>query len=236
MKLYPAIDLLDGKVVRLREGKRDEVTMYGDDPVAVAQAYRDAGAAMIHVVDLNGAFDQSDVQLPLVADLIAKAGVAAQVGGGIRSLARAAAYVAQGCSRVVIGTAALDENFLEDVCAAHPGRVVVAVDAKDGMVATHGWTQASGVTALALAQRAEAAGAAAVLYTDVARDGTGVGPNVEATAALQTKLSIEVIASGGIGALEHLQALAAHGVQASVIGRALFEKQFSFAEAMALVG
>lgn len=236
MRLYPAIDLLDGKVVRLREGKRDEVTIYGDDPVAVASAYRAAGAAMIHVVDLNGAFDQSDVQLPLVADLIAKAGVAVQVGGGIRSAARAAAYVAQGCARVVIGTAALDEAFLQSVCAAHPGRVVVAVDAKDGMVATHGWTQTSGITALALAQRAEAAGAVAVLYTDVARDGTGVGPNVEATAALQAHVDLEVIASGGIGAVKDLQALAARGVQASVIGRALFEKRFTLAEAIALVG
>ena len=236
MRLYPAIDLLDGKVVRLREGKRAEVTVYGDDPLAVAQAHRAAGAAMIHVVDLNGAFDQSDAQLPLIAELIAKAGVAVQVGGGLRSAARVAAYVAQGCARVVIGTAALDDGFLQAVCAAHPGRVVVAVDAKDGVVATHGWTQTSGVTALALAQRAAAAGAAAVLYTDVARDGTGVGPNVEATAALQARLDLEVIASGGIGALAHLQALAAQGVRACVLGRALFEKQFTLAEAFAVAG
>lgn len=233
MAVYPAIDLLDGQVVRLREGKRDEVTVYGADPVAVARAYRAAGATMIHVVDLNGAFDQSEAQMALVGRVIEDAGVAVQIGGGLRTLARLQGYLARGCARVVMGTAALNEAFLRAACAAHPGRIAVAVDAKDGMVATHGWTEVSEVRAIDLARRAEAAGAVAVLYTDVARDGTGGGPNVEATAALQRALGIEVIASGGIGALADITALAQAGVRATVVGRALYEKAFTVEQALA---
>jgi phosphoribosylformimino-5-aminoimidazole carboxamide ribotide isomerase len=238
MQIFPAIDLMDGKAVRLEEGKREKLTVFHERPWELARQFVDAGAARLHVVDLEAAFAGKPVQLELVARLVAVAAEAAvpvQVGGGVRDRAALDALFAVGARLAVLGTAAVrDPAFVEDACRAHPGRVVVAVDARDGKVAVDGWTQGTTVDAGELAERASAWGAAGLLYTDIARDGLKRGPNVAATAALQARVpGTLVIASGGIGALDHLRALAGAGVQAAVVGRALYDGVFTLEQALA---
>ncbi len=236
MKLYPAMDLLGGRVVRLHQGDYDKVTVYAEDPLALVERYVRAGAERVHVVDLDGARDGAATQAPLVERILRETGARVQVGGGIRSMAQARAYIDAGADRVVLGTAAVrDKAFLREACASMA--VVVAVDARDGMVTTHGWTEKTEISAVDLAREAAALGAAAVLYTDVARDGTGVGPNVAATAALARSVApLEVIASGGVGSLAHLEALAREGViGACVAGRSLLEGAFRCEEAFELL-
>ncbi|MBE7450827.1 MAG: 1-(5-phosphoribosyl)-5-[(5-phosphoribosylamino)methylideneamino]imidazole-4-carboxamide isomerase [Kofleriaceae bacterium] len=233
MKLYPAIDLLGGRAVRLREGRRDQATVYRDHPEELVAELVVAGVERLHVVDLDGAFAGARAHGDVIARLCAAAPVPVQVGGGIRDAATARAVLAAGAGRVVLGTAAVKQPaMVEALCRELPGRVVVAVDAKDGLVAVEGWVETSTVSARELAERAAAWGAAAILYTDVARDGTGAGPNVAATAALAAAVSIEVIASGGVHALDDLRALAAAGVPACVVGRALYDGRFTVAEAV----
>jgi phosphoribosylformimino-5-aminoimidazole carboxamide ribotide isomerase len=190
----------------------------------------------LHVVDLDGAFAGGRRQLDLVARVVAAAGVPVQVGGGVRSPGDVDELLAAGAAAVVLGTAAVKEPSLAaELCARHPGQVVVAVDARDGRVAVEGWTQIADVDAVTLAGRAAAWGAAKILYTDVARDGLGQGPNVAMTARLQAALgpATPVIASGGIGSLDHLRALAAAGIAECVVGRALYDGRFSLEEALA---
>jgi phosphoribosylformimino-5-aminoimidazole carboxamide ribotide isomerase len=232
--VYPAMDLLGGKVVRLHKGRYDAVTVYSDDPLATVQRFVDAGATRVHIVDLDGARDAQPTQAALVREIVKHTGANVQVGGGIRSMAQIEAYVAAGVERVVLGTAAVkDPALVERACAAF--KIVVAVDARDGMVATEGWTEGSTVSAVDLAARAQAMGAQAVLYTDIARDGTGEGPNVEATAALARAVpGLEVIASGGIGSRAHLEALAQRPeIAACVVGRALYDGTMSVRDALA---
>lgn len=238
MELIPAIDLLDGKVVRLRQGRYDEVTVYADDPVAEARRFADEGAARLHVVDLEGARRGEAAHAELVERIVASVGIAVQVGGGVRDRAAAERWLAAGAERVVIGTAAIrDPAVVEALCGAHPGRVVIAIDARGGEVAIEGWEKGSGVLAAELAGRVDAWGAAAILYTDIDRDGTRMGPAVDATAALQSVVRATVIASGGIGELDHLRALARAGVRAVVCGRALYAGAFTLREALdALAG
>ena len=234
MKVYPAMDLLGGKVVRLHKGRYDAVTVYSDDPLGTVQQFVDAGAARVHIVDLDGARDGQPTQAALVREIVKRTGATVQVGGGIRSMAQIEAYVAAGVDRVVLGTAAVkDPALVERACAAF--RIVVAVDARDGMVATEGWTEGSSVRAVDLAAKAQAMGAHAVLYTDIARDGTGEGPNVEATAALARAVpGLEVIASGGIGSRAHLEALALRPeIAACVVGRALYDGTMTVRDALA---
>ena len=235
MRVIPAMDLLGGRVVRLHKGDYAKVTVYHDDPMAVVDRFVAEGAAWLHVVDLDGARDGSATQASLVERILARHGATlrVQVGGGVRTLDRVRAYAAAGATRVVVGTrAAEDPSFVTE--AARLCGVVAAVDARDGVVSTHGWTVSAGVTAIALAKTLTEAGACAVLYTDIARDGTGEGPNVEATAALARALGdVEVIASGGIGSLDHLRALAARPEIAScVVGRALYDKSLSLPDAL----
>lgn len=235
MKVFPAIDLLGGKAVRLREGRRDEVTVYRERPEELVAELCVPGIDRLHVVDLDGAFEGERRHADVIARLCSVASpVAVEVGGGIRDEADALAVLDAGARHVVLGTAAIKQPVMvQRLCAAFPGRVIVAVDAKDGWVAVEGWTETSTVTAIELAQRAASWGAAAVLYTDVARDGTGRGPNIPATARLAASAGIEVIASGGVSSLDDLRALAAAGVPAVVVGRAIYEGVFTVAEAVA---
>jgi phosphoribosylformimino-5-aminoimidazole carboxamide ribotide isomerase len=231
VKLFPAIDLLGGLAVRLEEGKRERATVFHDRPIElVAQLARD-GADRLHVVDLDGAFGEPR-QLALLASLIAASPIPVEVGGGIRDLPAIDSVIALGAAFVVLGTAAVRSPALvEHACRAYPGRIIVAVDARDGIVAVEGWTVSGGVTARELTARAAGWGAAAVLYTDVARDGLTHGPNVEATALLSRAADIPVIASGGVGTLDDIAQLRDAGIPAVVVGRALYDGRFTVADA-----
>jgi len=225
MRILPAIDLLGGKAVRLHQGRYDQATVYDDDPPAVARRFRAVVGAM-HVVDLEGAKAGAPVQREAVRAIVeAFAGGLVQVGGGVRSREAYEAYLALGARRVVLGTAAVKQPALvREIARTYPATVVLAVDAKDGVVATDGWTEVSSVTAIDLVRSFADVAIAAVLYTDVARDGTGSGPNVESTGALAAASPFPVIASGGVGSLAHIEALAAlANVESVVVGRALYD-------------
>ena len=234
MIVIPAIDLLDGRAVRLVEGRRDSITVFRERPEDLVAEWAAAGATRLHVVDLDGAFAGARKHVDVVARMCAAAPMPVQVGGGLRDEESARAVLDAGARWAVLGTAAIkDPALVERLCGAFPGRVIVAVDARDGLVAVEGWVETSTVTAIELGRRAAGWGAAALLYTDVARDGTGRGPNVEATAALAAAVDCEVIASGGVASLEHVRALAAARVPAVVVGRALYDQRFTLAEALA---
>lgn len=233
MIVIPAIDLLDGRAVRLVEGKRDQATVFRDRPEELVAEWASAGATRLHVVDLDGAFAGTRHHADVIARMCAASPMPVEVGGGLRDEACARAVLAAGARWIVLGTAAVkDPALVERLCRAFPGQVIVAVDAKDGLVAVEGWVETSTVTAVELGRRAAAWGAAALLYTDVARDGTGRGPNVEATAALAAAVDCEVIASGGVASLDHVRALAAAGVPAVVVGRALYDQRFTLEQAL----
>jgi phosphoribosylformimino-5-aminoimidazole carboxamide ribotide isomerase len=231
MLILPSIDLLGGNVVRLYKGRRESAKIYSNAPAEIARGFAAAGARRVHVVDLDAAFGDGDNRAAVAE--IARAGVEVQAGGGVRDVAAARALLDGGCAAVVLGTSAVKSpELVEALCRELPGRVVVAVDAHGDKVAVEGWAEATDLDAGELAARAATWGAAAVLYTDITRDGTGVGPNVEATARLARALHpLPVIASGGIGSLEHLRALARAGVPQAVVGRALYERQFTLQEA-----
>ena len=232
MKLYPAIDLLGGKAVRLEAGKRERATVFHDDPPALVAELAQGGADRLHVVDLDGAFAGSPQQTELIREIIAASPLPVEVGGGIRDRAAVERILELGASFVVLGTAAVRSPALvEEMCRAHRHKVIVAVDARDGIVAVDGWTAAADVTAVELGRRAAEWGAAALLYTDVARDGLHVGPNVEATAQLARAVDCEVIASGGVGSLDDLARLRDAKIAAVVVGRAIYDKRFTVAEA-----
>lgn len=231
MKLFPAIDLLGGKAVRLEEGDRNRATVFHHSPAELVASLAHDGADRLHVVDLDGAFGEPR-QLELVRSIIAASPIPVEVGGGIRDRAAIDSVLELGAAFVVLGTAAVRSPLLvEEVCGAYPGRIIVAVDARDGIVAVDGWTQSGGVTAKELGARAAGWGAAALLYTDVARDGLRQGPNVAATAELARSVSCEVIASGGVGELDDLARLRDAGITAVVVGRALYDHRFTVAEA-----
>jgi phosphoribosylformimino-5-aminoimidazole carboxamide ribotide isomerase len=232
MRVIPAIDLMGGKVVRLVEGKRERATVYSDRPAEIARAFVDAGARRIHVVDLDGAFSGSRENRDAVAAIL-RAGAEVQVGGGVRDFATVRRLLDDGAAAVVVGTLAARDPaaFLREE-AALVARIIVAVDARDGRVVVEGWERDGGIEAAELAARV-APHVAGVLYTDVARDGTGVGANVARSAELARAIApTELIASGGIGRLDDLRALAQAGVPACVVGRALYEGAFTVAEAL----
>jgi phosphoribosylformimino-5-aminoimidazole carboxamide ribotide isomerase len=233
MDVLPAIDLLEGKVVRLHQGRYDQVTAYDADPAGRAASWRGA-VPMIHVVDLEGARAGHAVQKETVRAIASAFDGAIQVGGGVRTREAFEGYLALGAARVVLGSAAIaDPALVRALAEQYPGKVVIAVDAKDGWVATEGWTQVSRTSAVDLARAFATAPIAAVLYTDVARDGTGVGPNVEATARLARESGVPVIASGGVGSADHLRALAAcAGITATIVGRALYDGALTLADAI----
>ncbi|MHA3841415.1 1-(5-phosphoribosyl)-5-[(5-phosphoribosylamino)methylideneamino]imidazole-4-carboxamide isomerase [Sphingomonas aestuarii] len=236
LTIFPAIDLKGGQVVRLAEGDMDRATVYGDDPAAQAAAFAAAGADHLHIVDLDGAFAGQSVNGDAVAAAIRAFPGRIQVGGGIRGRDQVERWLALGVARVVIGTAALtDPDFVREAAAAYPGQIVVAVDARDGFVATQGWADVSDVSAVDLARRFEDAGVAALLFTDVGRDGLLKGCNVEATVALARAVSIPVIASGGVAGIEDVHALVPHvvdGVEGVITGRALYDGRLDLAEAV----
>jgi phosphoribosylformimino-5-aminoimidazole carboxamide ribotide isomerase len=222
--VIPAIDLQGGRCVRLVEGRAETATVYGDDPVAWARRWAAEGAERLHVVDLDGAFAGGPRHAGLIASIVQAVPVPVEVGGGLRDLETLGAALATGARWAILGTAAaLDPAFLDAACARWPGRILVGVDAVDGRVAVDGWTRTLALTALELRRRAGAAGAAAVIYTDVRRDGTGRGPNLAATAALAAEAGLPVIASGGIAGVDDLRRLAAiPGVVGAIVGRALY--------------
>jgi len=225
MIVIPAVDLRDGRCVRLREGRAEAETVFSEDPVAMAMRWTSLGAERLHVVDLDGAFAGAPKQTALVAKIVtAVAPVPVEVGGGLRDLAAVAAVLETGARWAVIGTrAALDAAFLAEVCRRHPGRVIIAVDARGSHVAVKGWTETSAARVVDVGHRARAAGAAALLYTDVSRDGMEQGPNVDDTAALAAEVGLPVLASGGVATVDDLVRLAAiPGVEGTVVGRALY--------------
>lgn len=236
--LFPAIDLKGGQVVRLAEGDMDRATVYGDDPAAQAQRFAEAGAEWLHVVDLDGAFAGESVNGTAVAAILKAFPGKVQLGGGIRNRESVERWLDLGVARVVIGTAALeDPELVRDAARAHPGRVVVAVDAREGLVATRGWADVSDVRVADLARRFEDAGVAALLFTDVGRDGLLKGCNVEATVALARAVAIPVIASGGVTDIGDIHALRGHvadGIEGVITGRALYDGRLDLAEAIAV--
>lgn len=226
MLILPAIDLRGGRCVRLLRGDFAAETVYGDDPVAMGRRWVEAGARYLHVVDLDGALHGTPANGEAIAALCASLPVPVQVGGGVRSVARAGALLGLGADRVIFGTAALEEPaVVEEACRRFPGRVAIGIDARDGRVAVKGWVETSDVSALALARRFADLGAACIIYTDIDRDGTQQGVNVAATRALAEGVGIPVIASGGVGALADIEALlpcAPAGVVGVIVGRALY--------------
>ena len=238
MLIIPAIDLKDGQCVRLRQGLMEDSTVFSDDPVSMAQRWVDAGARRLHLVDLNGAFAGEPVNGKVVTD-IAKAypNLPVQIGGGIRDLETIEYYIRAGVSYVIIGTKAVKEpEFVAEACRAFPGKVIVGLDAKDGLVATDGWAEVSELKATDLAKRFEADGVESIVYTDINRDGMMQGVNVEATVAMAQASSIPVIASGGItniGDIKALHAVAHRGICGAITGRAIYEGSLDMAEAQA---
>jgi phosphoribosylformimino-5-aminoimidazole carboxamide ribotide isomerase len=236
--LYPAIDLKGGRVVRLRRGAMDQATVYAEDPAAQAAAFAAQGFAWLHVVDLDGAFAGRPANAEAVRAILAAAPMPVQLGGGIRDMATVEAWLEAGVARVILGSAAVkDPDFARAACRAHPGRVAVGIDARGGLVATEGWAETSSVVARDLALGFEDAGAAAIIYTDIDRDGMLEGVNLEATTALAAALTTPVIASGGVASLADLRALraAGQGIAGVIIGRAFYDGRIDPAEALSVV-
>lgn len=239
MLIIPAIDLKDGKCVRLKQGRMEDSTVFGSDPVAMAQRWVEAGARRLHLVDLNGAFAGEPVNGEAVK-AIARANprLPIQIGGGIRSAGIIESYLAAGVGFVIIGTKAVKEpQFVTDMCRQFPGRIIVGIDAQDGLVATDGWAEVSTVKAVDLAKRFADDGVSSIVYTDIARDGMMQGVNVEATVALAEACGIPVIASGGVTNLEDVRALkavAARGILGAITGRAIYEGTLDLVAAQAL--
>jgi phosphoribosylformimino-5-aminoimidazole carboxamide ribotide isomerase len=238
MLIIPAIDLKDGKCVRLIQGQMQDETVYSDDPEAMALRWVGAGARLLHVVDLDAAVHGSQRNQACIARIIRSAGIPVQVGGGMRDLRAVDACLEMGASRVIVGTAAVqDKDFVRTTCRVHPGRIIVGIDTRQGRVATHGWTRTIDVQAVDLGRQMEDAGVAALIFTDIERDGMQTGPNIEETRRLAEAVQIPVIASGGVGTLEHVRALLpleAVGVIGVITGKALYSGSLRFEEASAL--
>ena len=240
MIVFPAIDLKGGQVVRLAEGDMDRATVYGNDPAAQAMLFADAGAEHLHVVDLDGSFAGSARNREAVESIVAAFPGHVQLGGGIRKREDVEGWFEAGVSRIVMGSAALkDPEFVKDMAREFEGGIVVAVDAKDGMVATEGWAEVSDVGVVDLARRFEDAGVAALLFTDIGRDGMLKGVNIDATVDLARRVDIPVIASGGVKGLDDIHILGLHakdGIEGVITGRALYDGRLDLAAALAMAG
>jgi phosphoribosylformimino-5-aminoimidazole carboxamide ribotide isomerase len=239
LTLYPAIDLKDGQCVRLRRGEMDQATIYAEDPGAQARLWQQSGFHWLHVVDLNGAFAGKPVNAAAVRSILLNVTIPVQLGGGIRDLAGIAAWLDAGVHRVILGSAAAkNPPLVLDACKSFPGRIAVGIDARDGFVATEGWAETSSMPATDLGLRFEDAGVAAIIYTDIGRDGMLTGLNLDQTVALSQRLTTPVIASGGVGCLADLaalkQAAKATRIEGVVVGRALYDGRVDPAVALSL--
>lgn len=227
MIFYPAIDLKDGQCVRLLRGEMDQATVFADDPAGQARKFADAGCTWLHVVDLNGAFAGAPVNAPAVEAILANVDIPIQLGGGIRDMETVALWLEKGVARVILGTAALkNPGLVIAACEQYPGRVAVGIDARDGRVATEGWAETSDMEAGQLALKFEDAGVAAIIYTDIERDGAMQGPNIDATLALARAINTPVIASGGVASMDDLAALKQAGgdiLDGVISGRAVYD-------------
>lgn len=243
LTLYPAIDLKDGACVRLKRGEMDQATIYSADPAGQARAWQDAGFSWLHVVDLNGAFAGRSENASAVAAILSAADVPVQLGGGIRDMDAIASWLEAGVRRVILGSIALkNPTLVKEACRVFPGQIAVGIDARDGFVATEGWADISTVAALDLALSYEDAGVAAIIYTDIGRDGMLTGLNLDQTLALAGRLSTPVIASGGVGSMDDLRALktiapsAAPGrIEGVIVGRALYDGRVEPGAALSLM-
>jgi len=240
MQVIPAIDLLDGQCVRLHQGDYDQVTRFSDDPVAQALSWQEQGAERLHLVDLDGARTGEPMNDAVIRAVTAALAIPVQLGGGVRTAERAEKLLACGLDRVILGTVALEQpELVEQLAERHPGRIVVGIDAKNGKVATRGWIEESSTDASALARRFSASPLAALICTDIATDGTLAGPNLEFLRGMAEASAVPVIASGGIGTLEHLLSLLpleSEGVSGVIVGRALYDGRVDLAEALQAIG
>ena len=236
MEVIPSIDLKSGRCVRLYQGDYRQETVYSEDPLSVALAWQEQGAARLHLVDLDGAAGGRPVNLEVTSEIVRRLNIPVQVGGGVRDQATAENLLAAGTDRIVLGTAAVEDPALaEFLCSKHgPSRVVAAVDARDGQVAIKGWTEQSSMGSLELARRMAGLGVRRILYTDISRDGALTGPNFTATADLVRNTGMAVLASGGVTSLNQIRSLADTGVEGVILGRALYEGVFSLPEALAI--
>jgi len=235
MILYPAIDLKDGQAVRLYQGDMDQATVFHDSPATQARLFQDQGCEWLHLVDLNGAFAGEPVNGAAVEAILAETSVPAQLGGGIRDMATIEMWLSKGLARVILGTVAVENpELVRDAAKTFPGQVAVGIDARGGKVATRGWAEVTEINAPDLAKSFEDAGVAAIIYTDIARDGAMKGPNIAATQALAAAVSIPVIASGGVSTLADLTALKSckPALNGAISGRALYDGAFTLADAL----
>jgi phosphoribosylformimino-5-aminoimidazole carboxamide ribotide isomerase len=240
MILIPAIDLKEGHCVRLRQGNMDESTIFSDDPVAMAGKWAAQGCTRLHLVDLDGAFEGAPANADVIEEICASLpGLPIQIGGGIRNIETVESYLEAGVSYVILGTMAVKRpEFITQLCSEFPGKIIVGIDAKDGMVAVHGWAEGSDRTAQDLALQFEDEGVAAIVYTDISRDGMMQGVNVEATRDLAESINVPVIASGGVTDMDcivRLNAVKSAGIEGVIIGRALYERTISLPDAQAYI-
>lgn len=237
MELWPAIDLRGGRCVRLLQGDYDRETVFGDDPVAMARRFAAGGARRLHLVDLDGARDGAPVQAELVGRIVADVGLPCQVGGGVRSAATAAAYLDAGVTRVVVGSLAIDDaEAFADIARAFPGRIVLGLDARDGLVAVRGWRETSGLRAVDVAGRHGALPLAAIVFTDIAKDGMLEGPNIAALGEMIAATGLPVVASGGIASAADIRRVAATGAAGCIVGKAIYTGAVTVPEALAAAG
>lgn len=233
MLIFPAIDLRDGQVVRLVEGDYDRMTVYGSDPLAVAKAYRAAGAEYLHVVDLDAAKDGEQKNLTVIQKLAAESGLRLEVGGGVRDEESAKRYLDAGVSRVILGSAAIENpQFMENLAKQYPGKVAAGVDARNGFVAIHGWKTVTDIVAYDFVESLPGRGIGTVIYTDISRDGKLQGPNIEAYQRLGQIKGLDIVASGGVSSAADISALAKLNLYAAIIGKALYDGRITLAQAL----
>lgn len=238
MKIIPAIDIKGGRCVRLFQGLLDKETVYSKNPVEVARRWEDKGAEMLHVVDLDGAVAGRPVNISLIEEIISSVTIEVQVGGGIRDLEAARYYLESGAGRVILGTAVVnDPELVESLSKSFNGRIIISIDAKDGLVAVKGWTEVTAIDAIDLAKRLEGKGIGAIVFTDIKRDGTLAGPNIGSIERLASNIRIPIIASGGISGIEDIKALLSiknPPLEGAIVGKALYSGAIDLREAIAL--
>lgn len=236
MRIYPAIDIKDGKCVRLFKGQFSDVTVYGDSPAEMARKWESLGGEFIHVVDLDGALKGHGVNAAQIKEICESVKVPVQTGGGIRTMEDIEEKLACGINRVIIGTKAVsDSDFVKQAVKKYGSKIVIGIDAKDGMVAIEGWEKTSNFTAVEFAKKMAAIGVQTIVYTDIATDGTLAGPNIQAMTEMTKSVDADIIASGGVGSIDHIKALAGTGVEGVIVGKALYTGNVNLTEAIKAV-